>query len=76
MTEWQPIETAPKDGTFVLGYGEDIDGDYRISIMKYESFKNGSCLWIKKHDYHPYGLCDIWINTAPTHWMPLPAPPT
>ena len=71
MTEWQPIETAPRDGTPVLGY-RDIDG-----IM-------GMVKWIQSATYGEWaGSWDLVLPSThseidmwwPTHWMPLPEPP-
>lgn len=71
--EWQPIETAPKDGTTVI-IGRDM-GDFGF-VRGYGRFdgKDGSFLsgWIS-HGFSEYhgnlGLAH------PTHWMPLPEPP-
>jgi len=57
---WQPIETAPKDGTSVLVYDEGI-----IVISH----------WIGESD-DMLGWWDNGImDPSPTHWMPLPEPP-
>lgn len=57
---WRSIESAPKDGTWVLGlwiyHGEPV---YRLC-----AFRNGS--WLQKPG--------DWIAIA-THWMPLLPPP-
>ena len=69
--KWQPIETAPMDGTWILGYCPTL------SISKYPvtCFYEEGC----------YGNPRAWTTTAvteygsdevyPTHWMPLPKPP-
>ena len=57
---WQPIETAPKDGTYVLLY-EPRDDDHAIEVGFYECET-----W--------YGMDHIY-SIYPTHWMPLPKPP-
>ncbi len=71
--EWQPIETAPKDGTVIIlcesGYRDSIrasfwrqDGDgfpWKFLDPDSETFLNG---WLGDH-------------RGPTHWMPLPEPP-
>lgn len=61
--EWQPIETAPRDGTavFVSLIGSDIPHPAR--------FENGE--W--RMTWDRYALSD-W--DGPTHWMPLPAAPS
>lgn len=68
MGEWQPIETAPKDGTTVLLLilGVVIEG----------SWGRNACLfwdvaWLPSHGC---GCC-THPNPEPTHWMPLPPPP-
>jgi len=62
MPEWQPIATAPKDGTPVLLWAPHWDSP-RIG-------------WTFAND--PWQDCarDTWKpERAPTHWMRLPAPP-
>ena len=67
MSEWKPIETAPKDWTDVLLYSPDDDVGYGA---------NGVCQgWYSMAD----GGFDCWMTASgpafPSHWMPLPAPP-
>ena len=72
--EWLPIESAPKDGTKVLGFAPNklvIDPNFRVVTM----------WWRKWQDRGGDHWC--WQSTEsgshidePTHWMPLPAPPT
>ena len=63
MSEWQPIETAPKDGTTVLAV---LDG-CMTTISMYQAKQE----WILEHD----GGHDPRWPLKPTHWMPLPEPP-
>jgi hypothetical protein len=63
---WQPIETAPKDGTSVLLYTASglIEG--------YWSFGE----WEQCAIYCTYdGAGGPAFGCKPTHWMPLPASP-
>jgi hypothetical protein len=65
--EWQPIETAPKDGTDILMYGEDVG----IAAGCYYTREEAGCFagW--------FGTCaDGRVNVNPTHWMPLPPAPS
>jgi hypothetical protein len=60
----QPIETAPKDGTYILLYGPGID---------YPHFEVG--YWDAIHpDYHEaMGYEGAWMcDGVPTQWAPLP----
>lgn len=61
---WQPIETAPKDGSCVLLYWPDID-----SIATGAWYAPLGCVehWCKD--------CRVTYCIDPTHWMPLPDPP-
>lgn len=64
MTEWRPIESAPKDGTRILAY---LGADY-IEIAYWRESPTQSCWWIDAHA-PPQWTWDIKA------WMPLPAPP-
>lgn len=65
MSEWQPIESAPKDGTLVLcAAGALMASCMYRSHMTPNWVLPGQNGWI-----WPFGKED------PTHWMPLPAPP-
>ena len=65
---WQPIETAPKDGTVVLCWDEFKECD----LMWYGIIQQ----WNEPKDI--LGWMYVATNTEcyPTHWMPLPKPPT
>jgi Protein of unknown function (DUF551). len=62
MMEWLPIETAPKDGTWVLVH----TGEYTHPISAFWFKYNGLAYW---RDYNLDVVDEI------THWMPLPKPP-
>ena len=58
---WLPIETAPRDGTRVLGFGpHDSRGHYINAVIFYRDM--WTITWMTG-----YG--------EPTHWRPLPPPP-
>ena len=68
---WQPIETAPKDGTEVLLYFSDgriLIGDYVVT----EQLRHGKTAWKNEGWRTFFGLVH---DNKPTHWMPLPEPP-
>lgn len=60
---WQPIETAPKDGTNILvfGYGDMTVVHWNIYGLYWNLSESGA-----------YAENGEW---QPTHWMPLPPPP-
>lgn len=62
--KWQPISTAPKDGTWILCY-ENIPNDKTFSSVFAARWRVD--IWIGQYsDYEAYN---------PTHWMLLPEPP-
>ncbi len=58
--EWQPIETAPKDGTRFIG----LKPNRNVEVVHW-STKYRPSAWATDEEFYLY----------PTHWMPLPAPP-
>lgn len=64
---WRPIETAPKDGTYVL-----ITGTAGTHIAHWTSFG-------VRGSQHMRPSIEAWLNFdgrgvgEPTHWMPLPS---
>lgn len=77
INEWQPIETAPKDGTEFQAW----------VVPKYLPVSAGS--WETRARFHPdteqfevwgridYDIdgWDFYYNLTPTHWSPHPASP-
>ena len=67
MSEWQPIETAPKDGTRVLASQSGHVFTARWAPGFAAVYPGGG---------GPGWYDEILDRRAqPTHWMPLPAPP-
>lgn len=74
MSEWQPIETAPRDGTWVLGW---------LGETEFYRAHPNIIAWTKHNHVPIYG----WVYSSgsagdgeveacePTHWQPLPPPP-
>lgn len=78
MTDWKPIESAPKDGTFVLlgggkYYCEERDGYVEgPCVASLHKDKGGYDDWLIAGCEGGY----VWVAyDTPTHWMPLPHPP-
>ena len=65
---WQPIETAPKDGTKVLLVNRR--GNMAVGLWQGQELYKG---WWLMGGNRP----NLFFNAphGPTHWMPLPAPP-
>lgn len=72
MSEWKPIDTAPKD--------------FCTSVDLWNGERNADCIWgrptygrvdcwICQTGYDSDG--PVWdaLRPSPTHWMPLPEPP-
>jgi len=72
--DWQPIETAAKNGTPVLLF----DPEYRTHVGSYLPV----LIEVEPGDGRVFhqGRWICWSdrlndNFSPTHWMPLPEPP-
>lgn len=66
--KWQPIETAPKDGTCILiANGADMAVAF--------SDPDNEFAWTLD-DGHDFSRCLRRALAEPTHWMPLPPPPS
>jgi hypothetical protein len=66
--DWQPIETAPDDGTRFLGYWPDRWGNSGDSAVTTWRANDGDG-WES-----PYESAEDGEMEGPTHWMPLPPP--
>lgn len=68
--QWQPMETAPKDGTNILLLNDK--GNMATALWQGEGAMEG--WWLRGNSGH---RPDVFFNghRAPTHWMPLPARP-
>ena len=72
--EWQPIETAPKDGTEILVWAGSC---VVVSWRRLNGIGYPREAWRLVHGAYSSGDEGDWSNEVehPTHWMPLPAPP-
>ena len=73
MSEWQPIETAPKDGTYIIAYFPShgrreayAESAYFVDLELEDDPGRGVWVWSQDGD-EP--------QVQPTHWMPLPEAP-
>lgn len=76
---WQPIETAPKDGTNILlcmardADGKPIEGDsFGLFVQRAAWWGNGNDGEWTVYCSIP---CEPILFFEPTHWMPIPDPP-
>lgn len=69
MSDWQLFKTAPKDGTPILCFHPDdvFSPATGIDLIWWEE---GSGIWTMDGDNM------VPFARAPTHWMPLPPPPS
>lgn len=65
---WQPIETAPKDGTAILTYSKGCVENEAIIVMWWTSDKAERCGF----GWEAYEVSHM---LAPDLWMPIPIPP-
>ena len=74
MTEWQPIETAPKDGTPIVIWTSYRTGcnEPRVVIFHNE-YSNMGQPASERLTWQDCGGLMYGIHAS--HWMPLPAPP-
>jgi len=66
MSEWYPIDTAPKDGTIFLGWNGE-----NMATVKWYEFKSIPGCW-ELVETGSYAADGYW---NPTHWQSLPNPP-
>ena len=70
---WMPIETAPKDGSYLL-----VSNGHGVWVARFKSvYQSG---WKPPSPWQSMMLNHAHIpsakrNGSPTHWMPLPTPP-
>lgn len=80
---WLPIETAPRDGTAVLvmrdiwpgtksGRAEQCNGHNTYVAQWWDGERGGDGSWVCYMD----AVCDPECPIVPTHWKPLPPPPS
>lgn len=68
MGGWQPIETAPRDGTRVWLYRPECPEDQRQATgWWHQSWSGDEAWWMDPADSE---------QSEPTHWQPLPTAPT
>jgi len=59
LTEWRPMETAPRDGTLILTLNDD--DQYRL------------CFWYSGQVERYWRMHHSFDSCVPARWLPLPA---
>jgi Lar family restriction alleviation protein len=70
---WQPIETAPRDGTDFIAYNE-FTGPYITAAKSISPIAAPPDGTIRFPMHYWHGQKGTWFP-EPTHWQPLPSPP-
>ena len=65
-SHWQPIETAPRDGTMILAYVSDDPGENPYMVR---------CVGLAVDRFGTGWRGQEMGCYFATHWMPLPSPP-
>jgi hypothetical protein len=69
MSDWHPIETAPKDGRRILAYGIcGLESQPSIATVKFDDFPKEWICDPNEAEQSPEP-CRL------THWLPLPEAP-
>lgn len=73
MSEWLPIETAPRDGTDILVMYMHIETQIVHNAFYIDDPDDGPAWWSYDKSEVSRIRLDGWMT--PTHWMSLPEPP-
>lgn len=74
MTEWQPIESAPKDGTRILVYSCEWKRHLFGRAYWFQGVPGDGSGWIASV-FLATPIDDSRGSMNPTHWMPMLIPP-
>lgn len=73
---WNPIEAAPKDGSYILLYFPKMPPWAQVSVGSWEPQEHAAKprpYWTSQHE-RIWGIPTL-RERQPTHWQPLPPPP-
>lgn len=73
--EWRDISSAPKDGTTIILWVREHYNDHEHMLWPCE-YVHGELCWQISDNCHLDYDYQILEDCTPTHWMPLPPPPT
>jgi hypothetical protein len=66
MSEWQPIETAPKDGGPILALSKDWPEEPYVIVRFFQGPGSRPYVWSRLNGD------EAFLTAAFSHWMPLP----
>lgn len=81
MGDWQPISTAPRDGSYIIAGRFDRDALIWVTHTHWETATSAAesdgLTAAQADDYETGWQCPDPLDgtCGPTHWMPLPQPP-
>lgn len=79
MSEWQAIETAPRDGTVILLGNKHFPGVaagyWNLARGVYGPDEEHPWTFLQSSAVGQFGGLNGHTERAFTHWMPLPEPP-
>lgn len=61
--DWQPIKTAPKDGTWIVVLCPDAS-EPGLFVVQWVEFEDGSAEWSE--------AIDLNLDATPIGWSPIP----
>lgn len=74
MIDWQPLETAPRDGTRIL---VAMSGDF-LKYQPWDAPGDEYCIFVRWVERIGYWVDDLKLFVTDeeiTHWAPAPTPP-
>lgn len=71
VTQWQPIETAPRDGTEIVA----VFREYSFKKRNGEMLAIPECRTVVYYNGSDWVGDGVYYDTEPSHWMPLPKTP-
>lgn len=77
MSDWQSIESAPRDGTWILIRGEMSGGDTdTLRVARYSPNDDYQWQVIEYHSHDVFGHVNWYSEGRVFYWAPLGEPPS